>query len=94
MKRQSRRRRSARSGPRPAAGQQSALDQFTREELWCALRDLQAAKAAGCPRYLVRSGQGKATLASGLHAAYPAAICRDLPEAAERIIHDFGLPHS
>ena len=39
------------------------------------LRDLQAAKAAGCPRHLVRSGNGAKTQADGIpHDVLPVAV--------------------
>jgi D-glycero-D-manno-heptose 1,7-bisphosphate phosphatase len=43
------------------------------------LRDLQAAKAAGCPRHLLRSGNGAKTQATGIpHDILPVAVHDDL----------------
>ena len=55
-----------------------------------ALRDLQAAAAAGCPRYLVRTGKGEETLQKGLlpH-VQPTILCEDLKMAVGRIVQDF-----
>ncbi len=54
-----------------------------------ALRDLEAAAAAGCPRYLVQTGKGAQTLAARLpdHVA-PVVICDDILDAARKIIHN------
>lgn len=52
-----------------------------------ALRDMQAAARAGCPRWLVRTGKGQATLDAGLpEALQPVILCADLAEAVERIL--------
>lgn len=53
-----------------------------------ALRDLEAAYAAGCPRILTRSGKGGALAASGIppHLA-PVQVVDDLFAAAEMLIH-------
>jgi D-glycero-D-manno-heptose 1,7-bisphosphate phosphatase len=49
--------------------------------------DMQAAKAAGCRRILVRSGKGAATLAKGLSdSVLPVAVFDNLAEAAERLL--------
>lgn len=49
--------------------------------------DMQAAKAAGCRRILVRSGKGAAALAKGLSdSALPVAVFDNLAEAAERLL--------
>ncbi len=49
-----------------------------------ALRDLQAAHAAGCPYYLVRTGVGEAALVAGLpDEIVPRAICSNLSEAVQ-----------
>lgn len=51
------------------------------------LRDMEAALAAGCPRILVRSGKGRATLASGLpHKVKPLEVVDDLWQAADLLI--------
>lgn len=52
-----------------------------------ALRDLQAAAAAGCRRILVRSGKGAATQAAGLPPqVLPVAVHADLAQAVEALI--------
>lgn len=52
-----------------------------------AISDMEAAHAAGCPRFLVRTGKGAMTLASGkLSALHPVEICEDLWDAAMRIL--------
>lgn len=56
-----------------------------------ALRDLQAFSAAGCQPILVLTGKGEATLAASQQSAEKALpantwICKDLAEAAQRII--------
>lgn len=57
-----------------------------------ALRDLQAAAALGCPRYLVQTGKGKQTLLNELPAAVqPVQVCADLAEAVEHIIANFAV---
>ena len=49
-----------------------------------ALRDLQAAQAAGCARYLVRTGKGAKTEADpALQSLQPVAILDDLAEAVD-----------
>jgi D-glycero-D-manno-heptose 1,7-bisphosphate phosphatase len=56
-----------------------------------ALRDLQAATAAGCPRILVKSGKGEQTLRAGLPGnVQPVTVCADINEAASHIIHTFS----
>ncbi len=48
-----------------------------------ALRDMEAAAAAGCRRVLVRTGKGEATLKQGFSPAVePVLICADLAAAA------------
>lgn len=55
------------------------------------LRDLQAAKAAACPRYLVRTGKGNMVLSSPLpDELQPVEICDDLYGAARSILARFG----
>jgi D-glycero-D-manno-heptose 1,7-bisphosphate phosphatase len=52
-----------------------------------ALRDLEAAAAAGCRRILVRSGQGRATQAAGLPAhVLPVAVHEDLAAAVDALL--------
>lgn len=52
-----------------------------------ALGDLEAAAAAGCPRILVRTGKGAATLAAGLpEAVLPVAVGEDLWGAVESLL--------
>lgn len=53
------------------------------------LRDLQAAKAAGCPRFLVRTGKGAATQAAGVPAELlPVAVHADLAAAVAAYLGD------
>jgi D-glycero-D-manno-heptose 1,7-bisphosphate phosphatase len=55
------------------------------------LRDMEAAKAAGCARILVRSGKGRATLAAGLpHSVKPVEVVDDLWQAADLLISKHG----
>ncbi|MBY0354573.1 MAG: HAD-IIIA family hydrolase [Rickettsiales bacterium] len=55
-----------------------------------ALRDLQAAHAAGCPRWLVKTGKGAQLLAQGLPAELmPVMVADDLRAAARDIIQMF-----
>lgn len=55
-----------------------------------ALRDMQAAHAAGCPRWLVKTGKGQALLAEGLPASImPVMVAEDLRAAAREIIQKF-----
>jgi len=52
-----------------------------------ALRDMQAAAEAGCPRYLVRTGKGAATLAAGIpEHLQPVSVCDDLAAAVAHIV--------
>ena len=54
------------------------------------LRDLQAAHAAGCPRWLVRTGKGERVLAEGLPASLaPVMVAEDLRAAARDIIQRY-----
>jgi D-glycero-D-manno-heptose 1,7-bisphosphate phosphatase len=51
------------------------------------LRDLQAAKTAGCARHLVRTGQGAATLAAGVpHDVLPVGVHDDLAAAVTSLL--------
>ena len=54
------------------------------------LRDMEAAKAAGCPRILVRSGKGAKLAEKGIpeHVA-PVTVCDDLFAAAEHICAEY-----
>ncbi len=52
-----------------------------------ALRDLEAAAAAGCPRILVRTGKGKDTQAQGLpNVVLPVAVHADLASAVAALL--------
>lgn len=55
------------------------------------LRDMEAAKAAGCPRILTRSGKGARLIAQGIpdHIA-PLTVCDDLYAAALHICAEYG----
>ncbi len=56
-----------------------------------ALRDLQAAKSAGCPCYLVRTGKGKTLESQGLDSeVLPCPIVDDLNAATQCILRDFA----
>jgi D-glycero-D-manno-heptose 1,7-bisphosphate phosphatase len=58
-----------------------------------ALRDLQAAKAAGCPRHLVRTGHGIEAQAQGVpHDVLPVAVHDDLPAAVEALLARDAAP--
>jgi len=60
-----------------------------------ALRDLQAAARLGCPRHLVLTGQGAATLAAGWPGdVAPVAVHADLAAAVETLLAAAELPHS
>jgi D-glycero-D-manno-heptose 1,7-bisphosphate phosphatase len=55
------------------------------------LRDLQAARAAGCARILVRSGKGAATQAAGLpQEVLPVAVHEDLAAAVDALLAERG----
>ena len=55
------------------------------------MRDMEAAAAAGCPRYLVRTGKGNIMVAKGIQPSLmPVEICDDLFDAAQRILKRFG----
>ncbi len=52
-----------------------------------ALRDLEAAAAAGCPRVLVRTGNGAETEARGLpERVRPVTVCDDLAAAVDHLL--------
>lgn len=54
------------------------------------LRDMEAAKAAGCPRILTRSGKGAALAAAGIPAhVAPVTVVDDLNEAADLILRTY-----
>lgn len=56
-----------------------------------ALTDLQAASAAGCPRYLVTTGKGRAVAEGGIpRALSPVVVCDDLWAAAQHIAERFA----
>lgn len=78
---------------KPAPGMlNEALAQFGERPDKCpmigdALRDLEAAKAAGCPRVLVRTGKGRATEADSWPADIdPVSIHDDLWDAVEAML--------
>ena len=51
------------------------------------LRDLRAAKAAGCPRHLLRSGNGAKTQADGIpHDVLPIAVHDDLAAMVDALL--------
>jgi D-glycero-D-manno-heptose 1,7-bisphosphate phosphatase len=52
-----------------------------------ALTDMQAALAAGCPRYLVMTGKGKKTWGTLPQEVKPVTACTDLLDAARKIIN-------
>lgn len=55
------------------------------------LRDMEAAKAAGCPRILVRSGKGTHTLEQGIpQGLEPVTVVDDLYAAAEHILSHYA----
>ncbi len=56
-----------------------------------ALRDLQAAASAECPRYLVATGKGAVTREQLTPEVKPVTCCEDILDAARQIIVDF--PH-
>lgn len=57
-----------------------------------ALRDLEAAYAAGCPRWLVKTGKGARLLAEGLPASLsPVMVTADVRSAAQEIIQHYRL---
>lgn len=59
-----------------------------------ALRDMQAAHSAGCPRILVQTGKGKETLHKGLpDTLQPVTICDNLLAATNYIIHSIPKPN-
>ena len=56
-----------------------------------ALRDIQAASAAGCPSICVRTGKGEAAIANGFaNTTAPIACCDDLYAAAEYVIAHYA----
>lgn len=56
-----------------------------------ALRDLEAAAAAGCPRHLVRTGKGAATQANGIApTVLPVRVHDDLARAVDFILAEPG----
>jgi D-glycero-D-manno-heptose 1,7-bisphosphate phosphatase len=57
------------------------------------LRDLEAAKAAGCRRILVRTGGGAAVQGAGLPShVLPTAVYNDLREAVEGLFSGPAAP--
>ena len=78
---------------KPAAGMlHEALQHFSADPsqspmVGDALRDLQAAHAAGCPRYLVKTGKGAALLQEGVpQSLNPVVLCDDLAAAVDVIL--------
>jgi D-glycero-D-manno-heptose 1,7-bisphosphate phosphatase len=58
-----------------------------------ALRDLQAAKAVGCPRHLVRTGHGTEAQANGVpHDVLPVAVHDDLAAAVNALLDKGATP--
>jgi D-glycero-D-manno-heptose 1,7-bisphosphate phosphatase len=58
-----------------------------------ALRDLQAARAAGCPRHLVRTGHGAEAQAQGVpHDVLPVAVHDDLAAAIDTLLAGKAAP--
>ncbi len=58
-----------------------------------ALRDLEAAAAASCPRVLVRTGKGARTEAEGLpEGVRPVAVRDDLWDAVDYLLAEAGRP--
>lgn len=56
-----------------------------------ALRDLRAASAAGCPRYLVLTGKGQEALAQGLpHSLQPVQVEKNLLAAVRHMLHRYA----
>lgn len=51
-----------------------------------ALRDLQAAHAAGCPALLVKTGKGQETLKEISSLEHPVPVANTLPDAVEMIL--------
>lgn len=55
-----------------------------------AQRDMQAAHSLGCPRILVETGKGKATIEKNLiQDLQPVTICANLPDAVAHIIRHY-----
>lgn len=82
---------------KPAPGMiEEALDEFEAKAkdtpfVGDALRDLQAAHAAGCPRYLVKTGKGQQTIEQGWDASLePVIICDSISDAVEKILKKYG----
>jgi len=83
---------------KPEAGMlQEALQHFSADPaktpmVGDALRDLQAAKAAGCPRYLVRTGKGSELEKSGIpDALAPVEVVDHLPAAVAHIMARYRI---
>lgn len=78
---------------KPAPGMlQAALDHYgvpapETPMIGDALRDMEAALSAGCPRYLVRTGKGASVIAKGIpEHLQPVVICENILDAARRIV--------
>ena len=66
-------------------------DPATTPMIGDALRDMQAGRALGCPRFLVRTGQGEATLSNGLTAEVePVSIHDDLASVVDTLLDRNG----
>jgi D-glycero-D-manno-heptose 1,7-bisphosphate phosphatase len=50
------------------------------------LSDMEAALAAGCPRYLVHTGKGRQAAHSLPASLQPVTVCTDVLDAAQRIV--------
>lgn len=76
---------------------QEALRHFTADPACTplvgdALRDLQAAATAGCPRYLVRTGKGAELETHGIpQALAPVEVVKDLPAAVAHIMARYRI---
>jgi D-glycero-D-manno-heptose 1,7-bisphosphate phosphatase len=52
--------------------------------------DMEAAHAAGCPRYLVMTGKGRDTARALPEKLQPVTLCDDLLSAARKIVETYG----
>lgn len=52
-----------------------------------ALTDMQAAFAAGCPRYLVKTGKGRETMQNISDHLRPVTVCDDILDAVQKIVY-------
>lgn len=58
-----------------------------------AITDMQAARAAGCQRYLVMTGKGKITEQELKEDLFPVTQCEDILDAAHKIIATANVQH-